>query len=66
MTYPQEFSPAARARIEAERLKGRRELEQAKGEKPPDHRTNNPDQKALDQEQSRYDGFWDYIFNHLF
>jgi hypothetical protein len=41
MTYPQEFSAAARARIEAERLKGRRELERAKGQKPPNHWTTS-------------------------
>jgi hypothetical protein len=35
MVYPREFSPQARARVEAERLKARQQFAQAQGEGPP-------------------------------
>lgn len=35
MRYPQEFSPQARARVEAEQLKARQEFVAAKSERPP-------------------------------
>jgi len=33
--YPKEFSPQARARVEAERLKAKQEFQRRRSEKPP-------------------------------